>query len=454
VSRRALLWLIGVPTTIVGLVGAALAGPMWEAGGPDIVGFELAFTEGRAGDILAEWDDAARDAARLSLWLDFLFLAGYGAFWSLAAAAMRDRARDALRPRLAAARRVAVVAAPAAAACDAVENVALLLVLGGHGGAAAPPVAGAFALVKFVLISFSVGYVVVALAWRHRRIAAALAALALASVVVVIVHEERRTEDGAAPHVVAEGPASGEPILLIHGYTADHHWWDRVTPALAREHRVVRVDLRGHGRSEKPRAGYSMQEQADLVAEGARRAGVREATVVGHSMGGVVAVSVAERHPDLVARLMLIGTGPDVGNEGRRISAISPAFWPVTGHLVRAFTPDVRIRAELEKGMLPEVDLSPEMAQATDRLTWSAWRGSATAIADFTAAAPLDERVRRTRKPLVALFGAGDDQAERSDRYRRIPGARVVELPGLGHSPQLERPGLTARLIADFARLG
>ena len=79
-------------------------------------------------------------------------------------------------------------------------------------------------------------------------------------------------------------------------------------PLLDREHRVVAVDLLGHGGSEKPDSGYSIPNQADLVAEALERLGVRHAEVVGHSLGGGVATALAERSPELVETVVIIDT--------------------------------------------------------------------------------------------------------------------------------------------------
>jgi hypothetical protein len=186
--RRTALWLLGVAGLAIGAVLLALDGPMWDAGGPGIVGFELAGSAGRARDILVEWGGSGRDAARLSLWIDFAYLAVYGAFWALAAAAVRDLAARRGRRRLAAVGAVAVWLAPAAAACDAVEDVNLLLALGGHGGSVAPPLAAGFASAKFLLIGLAIGYVLLGLAAEaFRRFPRAARAVAAALVVGVPV---------------------------------------------------------------------------------------------------------------------------------------------------------------------------------------------------------------------------------------------------------------------------
>jgi pimeloyl-ACP methyl ester carboxylesterase len=444
------LWVLGIASTAIGLVLLAIDAPMWDAGGPGIVGFELAGSEEKAAEILAEWDRDAEDAARLSLWLDFLYLALYGAFWALAAAAIRDRSRRVGWGRYAAIGTLAVFAAPIAAACDAIEDVALLLVLGGHGGSVGPPVAAFFATAKFALLFFAVGYVLLGLVRRRLLASALLAVVAFAFVMVVVVVEDRRSIDGEGLAVYETG--EGPPLVLIHGFSVDHTWWDRVVPALAKRHRVVTVDLLGHGRSPKPTEGYTMEEHADRVAEELQERGVDRATVVGHSLGGAVAVALAERQPRLVRRLMVIGTGPEDPDGASGNPFVLATFLPVTGHLIRAFEPHDLVRAFLEDTLLPEVDLSPEQAEAPEHPTWQAYHGSAFGFRDYRSDTPLDTRVKRLGVPFAAIFGADDDEADKGIRYRAVPGARVTVLPGLGHSPQLERPGRVARLISDFAR--
>jgi hypothetical protein len=77
---------------------------------------------------------------------------------------------------------------------------------------------------------------------------------------------------GGDAQVVSEGPTAvdrgqaGVPIVLVHCYACSLHWWDRLTPILAERHRVIRVDLLGHGGSAKPKSGYEIDQQAALVA--------------------------------------------------------------------------------------------------------------------------------------------------------------------------------------------
>lgn len=143
-----------------------------DAGGPSILGFEFAGSEQKAAQMIGEWGGSGRDYARWSLWIDFGFMLSYGSFFTLAALATRDFARQNGLRALATVGVVAPFCAAFAAVCDAGENVFLLLTLGGHGGSFGPPIATTFASVKFLLITVAIVYVlwglVCRLLWRGR----------------------------------------------------------------------------------------------------------------------------------------------------------------------------------------------------------------------------------------------------------------------------------------------
>lgn len=100
------------------------------------------------------------------------------------------------------------------------------------------------------------------------------------------------------------GHPDAPPVLLLHGLGEQAETWDAVTAALAGTHRTVAVDLRGHGASGRPGV-YSTELMADDVLAAVDRLGYGAVTLVGHSLGALVAVLVAERHPDRVQRLVL-----------------------------------------------------------------------------------------------------------------------------------------------------
>lgn len=139
------------------------------AGGPSILGLEFAGSEQRATEIMAEWGGHGQDLAQLSLWIDFGLMLSYGTFFTLAALATRDFARERGLLALAVAGIAAPFCAAAAALFDAAENIVWLLVLGGRSGSFAPPFATACASLKFLLIGLAIVYVLWGLASRFRH---------------------------------------------------------------------------------------------------------------------------------------------------------------------------------------------------------------------------------------------------------------------------------------------
>jgi hypothetical protein len=157
----------GVALIALFLAMAPAEEQMQEAG-PGMVSFELSGSQESADEILAEWGDAGRDAAREQLLIDFAFLIAYGTFLTLAVPAVRDRLEGQGRHRLAAVGAGVVSFGAAAAAFDAVENICLLAVLG-EAGQAFPVLASIFAATKFALLAGAIAYLVVGIALSLRR---------------------------------------------------------------------------------------------------------------------------------------------------------------------------------------------------------------------------------------------------------------------------------------------
>lgn len=162
-SRRQGLWISGVATAVLFVVLVALDLRMQSTGGPGIVGLELAGTTDRATQVMAEWGQTGQDAARLSLYIDFLFLIAYGAFLPLAILAVRDAARERGWESFARFGAAIAVLPIVAALCDAVEDVGLLLVLDGHGASRATQGATSFALLKFAALAVALAYLLAGL---------------------------------------------------------------------------------------------------------------------------------------------------------------------------------------------------------------------------------------------------------------------------------------------------
>jgi pimeloyl-ACP methyl ester carboxylesterase len=296
-------------------------------------------------------------------------------------------------------------------------------------------------------------------------IVAALAVL-LAVNTVIVDHEAKSAEatepggrildlDGGEMQVVEHGPRDARPIVLIHCFSCAINWWDRMMPLIDRHHRVVAVDLLGHGGSEKPTSGYTVPNQADLIAQALDKLGVRDATVVGHSLGGGVAVALAERSPQLVNRVMIIDTPPDRSDSSLGLVA-KLGFTPVIGEFFWRVKPDFAVKKGLAVAFAPGFDVPDEFVEDVDRMTYSSYHDSPEGLDDYTKEEPLDQRMKESGKPLLVVMGAEEqivgDPAKALAEYREtVPGTKTKLIAGAGHSPNVEKPAETAGLLLGFA---
>jgi pimeloyl-ACP methyl ester carboxylesterase len=261
---------------------------------------------------------------------------------------------------------------------------------------------------------------------------------------------------GGEIQAVEGGPRDGDPIVLIHCFSCAIDWWDGVRPRLEANHRVVALDLLGHGGSEKPGSGYSPANQAKLVAEALTKLRVRDAAVVGHSLGGAVSVALAEQSPRLVDRVAIVDMPPD-DTYGDLGFIAGLAFQPVLGEALWTIKPDFSVRDGLKVAFAPGFDVPDAFVEDVKRLTYTAYDESPVETEDFIGDISLDRRMRATGKPLMVLMGAEeqivDDPQRALDQYANgDPGTETHLIAGAGHSPNVEKPAETARLILKFAK--
>ncbi len=189
------------------------------------------------------------------------------------------------------------------------------------------------------------------------------AAIGVAAISLLLAGCGLSVGDGFAGSYARLGPAespvqlyyedvgAGPPVLLIHGFGASTYTWRHITPELARDHRVIAVDLKGFGQSDKPfDERYSVFDQADLLAQFIEEHDLRDLTVVGHSYGGGIALLLAleanQRLGNRIAKLVLLDTIAYPQNV--------PVFFrmlgtPLISHLgVRMVPPSVQTRVALQ----------------------------------------------------------------------------------------------------------
>jgi pimeloyl-ACP methyl ester carboxylesterase len=255
----------------------------------------------------------------------------------------------------------------------------------------------------------------------------------------------------------APAGARGAPVVLIHCYLCSLEWWDELAPLLAEDHRVIRVDLLGHGGSEKPASGYSIGDQATLVAGALNQLDVQGAVVVGQSMGSGVAVALAEQSSQLVDRVVNMSLGAT--NDTSDLPFLARlAYTPVVGQAMYRVTPDFAVRSNFDEAFAPGFDVPPEfddvIIDGFRAMTYTSFKETQQELTDYRDEEPLDTRITAAAVPLMVILGAEDqvvDTPLAEEEWSAVPGAEIEVLDGVGHTPQVEAPEETAELIEGFA---
>ncbi|WP_285706524.1 alpha/beta fold hydrolase [Microtetraspora sp. NBRC 16547] len=270
-----------------------------------------------------------------------------------------------------------------------------------------------------------------------------------------VIGDAEATEDSTLPlddgniYVCQDGPRDAPALLLIHGSASSTRSWDPLVPMLTRSHRVIRIDLLGHGRSAKP-AGrvYEIPDQGRRVGAALDRLGVEHAIVVGHSSGGFAATALAEQRGDLVTALALINTGPHLDAFIAQGLAIGPEQWPrLTDEQIRQFASTGFSRAGYQ---IPQ-----QLVDDVRGMTYHSFTATMQASRDYLERQALPDRLTALGKPLLVIFGEEDRRWRSSSAadYRAVPGAKVELLPDVGHSPILEDPPRTAAPLLAFTAI-
>jgi len=256
-----------------------------------------------------------------------------------------------------------------------------------------------------------------------------------------------RTAEELQLHVEEHG--EGEPLLLLQGLGQASWVWRKQVPVFAERWRTIVLDTRGTGASPVPREPYGIRELAEDAAHVLRG---RAAHVVGFSMGGYVALTLALARPEFVSSLVLAATGP--GGRGRvpRPEHVRRAFEEAWGAPLEEFgrrTMPYTFSAgwaERNPERFEEILVS-RMEHPTPYETIEA---HAAACYGFYAE---EIEVERIELPALVVHGDADliVPVENGRRLAaRLPNAELVELPGRGHNLMLEDPETFNRLVTEF----
>jgi pimeloyl-ACP methyl ester carboxylesterase len=255
-------------------------------------------------------------------------------------------------------------------------------------------------------------------------------------------------------NVLQDGPLDAPAVLLLHGLAGSTAWWEPVVPMLARNFRVIRVDLQGHGRSPSPRDGYDTASHARRVAEALDKLRVGRCRVVGHSTGGLVATALGEQRPDAVVAFTVIDTCPSPNPIIPQGLLSRLALRPIPGALLWRLQTDATIRKLLRAGAFyREVDIPPDIIESIRGMTHRAFAKTASGSLEYVRLRGVPDRLGALGVPTQVIFGVEDRRyrsASSIDEYRVIPDVHTELIKGVGHTPMLEDPRTTGRLLSDF----
>jgi pimeloyl-ACP methyl ester carboxylesterase len=265
--------------------------------------------------------------------------------------------------------------------------------------------------------------------------------------------------NGLRLHYLDWGNETAAPMLLLHGFSGHAHTWDTFARAMCARFHVLALDQRGHGDSDWAKDGaYTVDDHAADIAAFHDRLGLGPVVLIGLSMGGRNAIRYAATRPEAVKSLVIVDIGPDIALQGaervRRMAAEAPEEFTEIEEAVaylrgyaRPATPaaEEALRYRVTHGL---------KKQPNGRYTWKydkalrdQRRQRQLPLVDLWPA------VSRITAPTLIVRGAESDvfaPETAKQMHELIPGSRLVEIPGAGHSVPADAPEAFARAVREF----
>lgn len=244
----------------------------------------------------------------------------------------------------------------------------------------------------------------------------------------------------------------GPPVLLVHGWLSSSRVWRRLVERLAQRFTVYTLDLAGFGDSDKPISGYGIRYGSRLLYAFCAHFGLSRIAVIGHDVGGTMAVKLAADHPDVVGRLVLVATPADedqVDLPTLLWFATLPVIGPLFYTLGRFFRPLRRLW--VRPFVLDAEDLTEEVVDDAGKSTPAAVSKTLSVMQREISRGRLVRQAGIVKIPVLLIAGEEDqivDPRATDDWTRTVP-AEVVLLDECGHLPMLERTAeFDARVLA------
>ncbi len=248
-----------------------------------------------------------------------------------------------------------------------------------------------------------------------------------------------------------EVTGGGHPVIFLHGQSVDRREWQFQVDALSKVYTVVLYDHRGHGNSDAPETGYTVQHYTKDLRALVRELGMTKPSIVGHSMGGNIAMDYALTHPDAITTLTLVNSGLDGFERDEAFVAKMKRRREITR---REGLGEKFVRASLRSDAFAGVRDKPEVLELSRQML-TGWSGASWRD---TVAYPHPEkwaleRLVEVRVPTLVIVGERD-----KERFQRIADlfaskirvVRKVKLANVGHMPQMEDPDAFNDTLVDF----
>ena len=249
-----------------------------------------------------------------------------------------------------------------------------------------------------------------------------------------------------------EVEGDGHPLLLIHGGLGSLRMWDEQLPALAERYRVIRYDNRGWGRTETDDVEFADRDDAAAVLD---HVGATSAYVVGQSRGGSIALDFTLDHPERADALVSVAGG--VGGYEAQREETEPQPWDDMEHLWEA--KDWSALAELETRVWvdgwgqPSTRVDADLRRKVHDWILTTYQEEKIEGKPQSLDPPAAKRLADVSVPTLVMVGEVDEAGGVSAGRHlaaSVPGARLVEFPGVAHMIQLEEPGRFNQLVLEF----
>ena len=251
--------------------------------------------------------------------------------------------------------------------------------------------------------------------------------------------------EGAEAAYACQGTVNHPPLVFLHGWGASHKFWRWAFSAFAPRYRCIAPDFPGFGLSEKPRRDYSMEALAAWTGKFLDALGYPKVTLVGHSMGGTIALLLALDHPERVEKLAVVNPlvrGSDAFSGRTRFLML-----PAVRGIAYAMTQSSTLRRAITRNFTFAGGLDPELAADIARGTYASTIETMLSLLRID----LTPRLASRRAPTLSV-GTDRDEVIVTPQYDWVPAREKAVIPQTGHIPIVERPAEFNAILDAFLR--